>query len=306
MDLNEVLIFTKVVEARSFTAAARELGLPKSTVSRKVSQLEERLGVRLLQRTTRKLNLTDIGSAYYQRASRIVSEIEEAELAVAQMQRAPRGTLRITAPVDIAAAFLGDLVAEYLESHPDVSIEVLSTGRIVDLVEEGFDLAIRAGTLSDSSLIARKLAPARLHVLASPAYLAKHGEPRHPKELTEHECILFGDPRPARSWRFEGPEGELSVHIDGRLRADNFTMIRDALVSGYGVGRLPSHLAHAEVRRGGLVEVLADWLPSGSGVYAVYPTSRHLSPKVRTFIDFLAERLSSLDLPDRREARPAV
>jgi DNA-binding transcriptional LysR family regulator len=305
MDLNEVLIFTKVVEAESFTGAARELGLPKSTVSRKVSQLEERLGVRLLQRTTRKLNLTDVGSAYYQRAARIVQEIEEAELAVAQMQSSPRGTLRITVPAEVASAFLGDLIAEYLEANADVSIELTSTPRLVNLVEEGFDLAIRIGQLSDSSLIARKLAPARLHVCASPGYLERHGLPTHPRDLDDHECVLFGDPSFARTWKFRGPQDELSVHVDGRLRTDNFPMIRESLMAGHGIGRLPTHLCREEFRTGQLVEVLADWMLSSSGVYAVYPTSRHLSPKVRTFIDFLYERLSATYDPDS-DQRPAA
>src|SRR5689334_9657853 len=177
MDLNDIVVFTKVVETKSFTGAADALGLPKSTVSRKLAQLEERLGVRLVQRTTRKLALTDIGEAYYERASRIVADIAAAEQVVTDMQSTPRGRLKITAPIDLSTKYLGGIIAEFVATHPDVNVELDATDRIVDLIEEGFDVAVRFGPLPESTLIARKLAPVAGVLCASPAYLARRPAP---------------------------------------------------------------------------------------------------------------------------------
>src|SRR5262245_50525709 len=190
MDLNEMLVFARVVQAGSFTTAAAQLGMPKSTVSRKVSELEERLGSRLLQRTTRALSLTDVGRTYYDYCARIVGEIEEAERAVSSLQGTPRGLLRVTAPVNVS--FLGPIVSGFLERYSEVQIELFCTQRSVDLIEERYDLGIRAGALVDSTLIARSLGTVRWFVVATRAYLKKHGRPRSPEELKEHRCVLFG------------------------------------------------------------------------------------------------------------------
>src|SRR5260221_6497207 len=190
MDLNEMLVFARVVQAGSFTTAAAALGMPKSTVSRKVSELEERLKARLLQRTTRKLSPTDAGRTYYDYCARIVGEIEDAERAVSSLQATPRGVLRVTAPVNVA--FLGPIVSDYLKRYPDVRIDLFCTGRSVDLVEERFDLGIRAGALADSTLIARSLGMVKWFLVATPAYLKKHGRPQTPDDLKRHACLLFG------------------------------------------------------------------------------------------------------------------
>src|SRR5580698_3598481 len=190
MDLNEILVFTRVVQAGSFTAAAAELGMPKSTVSRKVSELEERLKSRLLQRTTRQFNLTDAGRTYYDHCARIVGEIEDAERAVSSLQETPRGLLRVTAPVN--AAYLGPIVSDYLKRYPEVRLDLFCTGRNVDLVEERFDVGIRAGVLADSTLIARSLGSARWFLIATPAYLKRRGRPRSPEDLKAHDCLFFG------------------------------------------------------------------------------------------------------------------
>src|SRR5713101_7275743 len=190
MDLNEILVFARVVQAGSFTAAAAALGMPKSSVSRKVSDLEERLKSRLLQRTTRKLSLTDVGRTYYDYCARIVGEIEDGERAVSRLQEAPRGLLRVTAPINVA--FLGPIVSDYLKRYPEVRLDLFCTGRTVDLVEERFDVAIRAGTLADSTLIARSLGSAGWLLVATPAYLKKHGRPRTPEDLKKHDCMFFG------------------------------------------------------------------------------------------------------------------
>src|SRR5688572_2104363 len=200
MDLNDIVVFTKVVETKSFTGAADALGLPKSTVSRKLAQLEERLGVRLVQRTTRKLALTEIGEAYYERCSRIVADIAAAEQLVTDMQSTPRGRLRVTASVDFSTRFLGEIVAEFLAQHPEINVELEATDRVVDLIEDGFDLAVRFGQMPESTLIARKLCSLHLILCAAPAYLERRGTPKHVEELDEHEHVLFTPTSRNQTW----------------------------------------------------------------------------------------------------------
>src|ERR1700753_1828940 len=191
MDLNDIVVFTKVVETKSFTGAAEQLGLPKSTVSRKLAQLEERLGVRLVQRTTRKLALTEIGEAYYERCARIVSDVQSAEQIVTDMQASPRGRVRVSAPVDLSSKYLGAIIAEFMVEHPDISIELDASDRVVDLIEESFDLAVRIGPMPESTLIARKLCVIAQQMAASPSYLAKRGTPKTTEELEDHDRLLF-------------------------------------------------------------------------------------------------------------------
>src|SRR5690348_16778849 len=191
MDLNDIVVFTKVVETKSFTGAAEVLGLPKSTVSRKLAQLEERLGVRLVQRTTRKLALTEIGEAYYERCSRIVADIAQAEQIVTDMQSTPRGRLRVTSSVDFSTKHLGGIVADFLAEHADINIELEATDRMCDLIEEGFDVAVRLGQMPESTLIARRLCSVHLILCAAPSYLARRPAPRTIEELEDHEHVLF-------------------------------------------------------------------------------------------------------------------
>ncbi len=291
-NLNEMAIFTRVVEAGSFSGAARLLGLPKSNVSRKVAQLEERLGVRLLERTTRALKLTEVGAAYFERCARIVSEAEEANLAVTRMQESPRGRLRITAPTEFGNLYLGKVVSEYLQTYPRVNIEVELTNRVVDLIEEGFDLAIRGGTLPDSSLIARKLASEAIFICASPAYLAEHGRPQRPEELIRHPLIHSSATR-GKHVRLSSKNGEtVTAPIQGSLQVNSLALARDAAVAGLGLVVLPEMICWQDLREERLKTVLPDWrLPSG-GLYGVYPTPRHLSTKVKTFLDLLGEKLN--------------
>ena len=290
MDLNELMVFTRVVETRSFTAAARLLAMQKSTVSRKVAALAERLGVRLLQRTTRTLGLTDAGQALYDHTVRILADVERAEQAVAELQEQPRGVLRISAPFEFGMQFLGTLIAEFLGSHPEVRAEVVLTDRVVDLIEEGFDVAVRVGPLVESSLVARRLAPLRRWLCASPAYFARHGVPLDPDELARHECLVFsGSATP--QWLFARADETRRVPIGGRLVVNNFSMVRDAAVEGLGIAFMPVFQCAAELESGRLVTVLEDWTGSGPSLFAVYPTTRHLAPKSRAFIDFLKERM---------------
>jgi DNA-binding transcriptional LysR family regulator len=290
-----------VVEHRSFTRAARVLGQPKSTVSRKIAELEEQLGVRLLQRTTRAVKATDLGEAYYERCTRIVAEAAEANAAVASAGAAPQGLLRLTAPVTFGATFLGEVVTHFLATYPGASVETVLTDRRVDLVGEGFDLAIRIGSrVQESSFFVRRLGPTRLVLAASPAYLARRGEPRAPGELREHDCLLYGELPQAASWVFAGPEGPVTVPVAGRLVANNAALVRSAALAGLGVARLPFFQAAPEIEAGRLRAVLPTWSPAVASVFAVYPNNRHLSPKVRAFLDCLVARLTAPWEPDAR------
>ncbi|MFY0530063.1 LysR substrate-binding domain-containing protein [Archangium gephyra] len=288
MDLNELLVFAKVVQAGSFTAAARGLRMPKSTVSRKVSELEERVGAQLLQRTTRKLRLTDVGQAYYEHCARIVAEAEQAELAVTRMQAAPHGLLRVTAPLTFS--FLGPIVAEFLKRYPEVQLELVCTDRSVDLVEEGFDVAVRAGRLADSSLIARKLGDIARVVVASPDYLEERGVPRSPKDLERHDCLVFGAGMEGNVWTLHSGSRSVQVSVRARIAVNEPDMLRAVALGGAGVTLLPTLLNAADLTTGRLRRILPDWSSPGAPVHAVYPGSRHHSPKVMAFLDFLRER----------------
>lgn len=288
MDLNELLVFAKVVQAGGFTAAARGLRMPKSTVSRKVSELEERVGAQLLQRTTRKLRLTEVGRAYYEHCARIVAEAEAAELAVTRLQAAPHGLLRVTAPLTFS--LLGPLVADFMKSYPEVQLELVCTDRAVDLVEEGFDVAIRAGRLADSSLIARRLGSIERLVVAAPSYIKSRGAPKAPKELEKHDCLLFGAGREGNVWSLNAGNRSVEVSIHSRLVVNEPDLLRAVTLAGGGVALLPNILCTTDLSTGRLQRILPDWASPGAPVHAVYSSSRHHSPKVTAFVDFLRER----------------
>ena len=289
MDLNEMLVFARIVQAGSFTAAAAALGMPKSTVSRKLSELEERLKARLLQRTTRKLSLTDVGRTYYDYCVRIVGEIEEAERAVSSLQETPRGLLRVTAPVN--AAYLGPIVSDYLERYPEVRLELFCTGRTVDLVEERFDLGIRAGTLADSTLIARSLGSVGWFLVAAPAYLKKRRRPRSPEDLKERDCLFFGAGIHGADLHLENGESSEQVAPPARLLVSDMDVLHAAVTRGLGIGLLPAFLCVEDLRARRLERVLRDWNAPSTPVHVVYPSTRHLSPKVKSFVDHLHERM---------------
>jgi DNA-binding transcriptional LysR family regulator len=290
MDLNEMLVFARVVQAGSFTRAAAALGMPKSTVSRKVSELEERLRARLLQRTTRKLSLTDAGRTYYDYSARIVGEIEDAERAVSSLQVTPRGILRVTAPVNVA--FLGPIVSDYLKRYPEVRIDLFCTGRTVDLVEERFDLGIRAGTLTDSTLIARSLGSVKWFLVATPAYLKKRGRPRSPDDLKKHDCLLFGTGIDNAAVRLENADGSAYVALSARLMVSDMDVLSAVAASGLGIALLPAFRCVEELRARRLERVLPAWNAPSTPVHVVYPSTRHVSPKVKTFVDHLQERMT--------------
>jgi len=290
MDLNEMLVFARVVQAGSFSKAAAELGMPKSTVSRKVSELEERLSSRLLQRTTRKLSLTDVGRTYYDYCARIASEIEDAERAVSSLQAAPRGLLRVTAPVN--AAFLGPIVSDYLRRYPEVQLELLCTGRSVDLVEERFDLGIRAGTLADSSLIGRSLGSVKWFLVATSAYLKKQGRPRSPEDLKKHDCLLFGVGLAGVGVTLESGDNSVHVALSPRMLVSDMDILRAAVADSRGIGLLPAFQCVEELRARRFERVLRVWNAPPTPVQVVYPSTRHLSPKVKSFVEHLQARMT--------------
>ena len=299
-DLNEMAIFVHVVEAGSFTGAAKNLGLPKSTVSRKITQLEERLGVRLIQRTTRSLRLTDTGNAYYGHCSRILSEIEEANIAVTQMQTTPTGTLRITAPVLFGSTVLSSLIADFMDEHPQLNIDMVLSDQMLDLVQEGIDVAFRIGQLEDSSLIGRYLGDVRVILCASPEYLRRFGTPNGPDDLANHRLITASR---WLQWNMTNANGDdLTVQIKPKLQANDFASLYALALSGSGIAPLPALIAAPAIHSGDLVPVCSEYPFEASPIHALYPSNRHLSAKVRSFVDFVIDSIRpnppwEVDLP---------
>ncbi|HET7538787.1 MAG TPA: LysR family transcriptional regulator [Polyangiaceae bacterium] len=292
-DLNEIAIFARVVKEESFTKAARALGLPKSTVSERVSRLEERLGVRLLERTTRHVRPTAAGAAYYERAARVVAEIEEANAAVTDIHRSPKGLLRIGSPLLFGHAFLGDFVAEFLVAHPEVEVELIVADRRFDVVEEGLDLAVHVMGPIEASLIARKIGSAERMCVASPAYLCQREPPKAPKELLKHSCLVSSNDRRA-TWVFSKEGRSESIAIQGRYSVNSVQLALSAALHGAGIAVLPAFFCAEALRAGHLAPVLEDWSPGRSEIHVVYPGSRHLSARVRLFVDALIDRFTRL------------
>lgn len=298
MDMVGAMItFARVVETNSFSEAARRLDMSKSAVSKQVARLEDRLGVRLLNRTTRRISATEVGLALYERCARIAQEVEAAELAVTRHQEVPRGQLKINAPVSFGHLQVAPALPEFLDTYPDLSIDLTLNDRFVDLVDEGFDLAIRVARLQDSSLIARRLAPARRATVASPAYLDRHGRPRAPADLGGHRLLAYSYLAGPQEWRFTDSDGATqSIRLEARLLVNNGDAIRSACLAGGGIAVLPTFLIANDLAEGRLVRILPEHDHEFGGIYAIWPHSRHLSPKVRVFVDFLAKRFG--DRPD--------
>jgi DNA-binding transcriptional LysR family regulator len=293
--------FVAVAECGSFSKAAERLHSSKSVVSRQIGALETELGARLLHRTTRALTLTEAGRSYLERATRILADLAEANASIGQLQTAPRGRLRVNAPMSFGFLHLAPALPEFLTRYPDVAVELTMNDRFVDLVDEGFDVAVRLGKLDDSSLVARRLAPMRRAVCAAPAYLQKRGTPMSPDDLKAHECLCYTNLGLSQEWRFVRPDGRpWPVEVHGRLHANNGDALRAAALRGFGLAVLPSFLVGGDVRSGALVSLLEPFMPQDSAVYAVYPHARHLSPKVRAFVDFVAERFGPDPYWDRQ------
>lgn len=284
-DLNALQVFVKVVQTGSFTGAAQSLSMPKSTVSQRVAELEERLGARLLQRTTRKLSLTDQGRVYYDHCVRIFADLDEADRAVTNLQQSPRGLLRITVPT--SAQFLGAVLTDFMQRCDGVQLDVLCTDRLVNLVEESFDIAVRAGELSDSTLMARPLGKVPFVLAASPRYLKKRGRPRSPDDLATHDALVFNvGPRP-RTWRLSQGTETREVSANASLSVNDLDMLQAAALGGLGIAVLPAYRCVDHLRAKRLERVLPAWAPPSEPLTALYPSGRHLSSKVKAMLDHL-------------------
>lgn len=313
MDLNLVRTFTRVVEAQSFTAAARSLQVPKSSVSRAVARLEEQLGARLFERTTRQVRLTHTGQAYYHGAARALAALADAEQSVLENQGEPRGTVRLTVPVGAPRAFLSDVVSRFVQQYPLIRVEVCFSDRPVDLVAEGFDLALRGSAngrlLGASSLIARKVAQASMWLLAAPSYLERRGEPRHTIDLKNHDLIVHSGGTPStRTWPLKGPNGLEPIEVSGVMASDDLTFIRELVLRGAGIGLLIARLEDLET--GHLVRVLPEYEVPDLTLSVVMPSNRHLPRRVALFRDALIEGfkgLASFSMPQpQMQARVKV
>ena len=280
--------FVEVARAQSFTAAANRIGLSRAQVSKSVMQLERHLGTRLFNRTTRRISLTEVGRIYLQRCIDILDDIAETEAIAAEHTATARGRLTLSAPTSFAILHLQKAIPGYLRQYPEVQISLNLADRFIDVVEEGYDLVIRIAELEDSSLIARRLAPCRRLLCAAPAYLEKHGTPRVPQDLAIHHCLVYSNELRSDSWRLQGAAGMETVRVNGPLCADNGDILRAAAVDGLGVTLLPTFIVGADLQAGRLVEVLADYCPAEISIYAVFPSRRFLSAKVRSFVDFMA------------------
>ncbi|TDP62871.1 LysR family transcriptional regulator [Bradymonas sediminis] len=291
MDISSAMqIFVEVVREEGFTAAARKLKVSKSHVSKQVDRLEEHLGVRLLERTTRQVSVTELGAIYFEHCRRILEEIDEAERAVTSLQASPVGLLRVSAPVSFGMMYLNEVVLDFIEKWPELEIDIHYADTRVDLIGEGFDVAVRIDALDDSGLIARRLAPIKLGLVASPEYLERFGRPGHPRELDGHSCLLYKYQATGTNWRLHGPDGETVVRVEGRVTANNGRALVDAARRGLGIALAPDFIAFDALDSGELEFILKPWSPGNLVLSAVYPHRRYLSQKVRLFIDFLAER----------------
>lgn len=291
MELATLRAFVKVVQTGSFTRAAEALDTQKAYLSRVVTQLEKELGARLLERTTRSLSLTEIGREFFERAVGILASVEDAERAVQKAQGEPRGVLKLTCGVEFGMIAVSGWISDYLARYPQVRVDADFTGRIVDIVHEGFDLAIRVGPLADSTLTARKLGELGYGLYASPGYLARRTAPVEPGDLASHETLAFSGGSHQATWVLSHGQQVERVTVQPRLKANNVFAVRDAAVAGLGIAQLPILVADAAVRAGQLRSVLMEWSPPTVPVHAVFASARYLTPKVRAFIDLASEAM---------------
>ncbi len=291
-DLNDIAVFVAVVDAGSFTRAAERLNLSRPVVSKYVSRLEEHLGVRLLNRTTRRLSLTEAGRIFHARSRRGLDDIAEAQAEISRLQAHPRGVLRINVPMSFGILHIAPLLPAFMQQYPDITIEMDLNDRKLDVIDEGFDVSVRIGELPDSSLIARRLAPCHHVIVAAPAYLEARGTPRKPEELRAHDLLSYSLQQSAQNWHFTSPAGQpIQVPADVRLQVNNSLALREALLGGLGIARTPTFLVGDDLRKGRLTRLLGDHQALEVSIFVVYPQRRHLSPKVRAFAEFLAHRI---------------
>ncbi|MGH8750686.1 MAG: LysR family transcriptional regulator [Burkholderiales bacterium] len=307
-NLADMATFARVVEAKSFSTAAQRLRRSKSVVSKHVSRLERALGARLLNRTTRKLSLTEVGAAFYEHCARMLAEAEAAELAVGQLRAAPRGLLKVSAPIGFGRSHIAAAIPDFLHEYHDISVDLILNDRVVDLAEDGLDLAIRLTAQPAPNLVARRLASLRWVVCATPRYLKRHGTPQKPEDLARHNCLHYSPVPPEEAWRFKTKSGEFTMQAACNLKINNSEAIHNVVLADLGIGLLPTFVAGGDLQTGKLKPLLTDYALTAnfpSEVYAVYLSNRFLSPKVRAFVDFLVERFSSVPYWDRSRAAKA-
>lgn len=288
--LDAMQAFVKVVTLGSYAGAGRDLGLTRSAVSKAVMELEQILGARLLDRTTRRVGPTEAGLAYYERCMDILARVEETEMQVSRLHDEPKGVLKINAPMSFGALYLGSAIAAFMTAYPDLRIELSLNDRFVDPIEEGVDVTIRIASLADSSFIARKLAPARRVLVAAPAYFAARGRPQHPDDLARHRCLNYGHTTTLQRWQLTAAGETVSVPINAVLCSNNGNILHAAALAGHGIALLPTFLVGPDIRAGRLETALDDHPPLELGIYALYPPNRYLAAKTRLLIDFLVER----------------
>jgi DNA-binding transcriptional LysR family regulator len=304
-DATGMLIFAQVVEANSFSEAAKRLGVSKAAVSQHVAKLERSLGARLLNRTTRRLSLTEAGRAYYEHCTRVVTEVEAAELAVSQLRSEPRGVLKVTTPVAFGSLHIAPAIPGFLARYPEVSVQMVMDDRPMDLAQEGYDLAVRLASEPAANTVARRLAPVRWVVCADPGYLRQHGTPNTPSDLLEHNCLFYSVLKSSAVWNFRSKEGETSVRVKGNFTVGSSLALREAVLRGLGVAQLPTFTIGRDIQEGRLSVLLPDHQPFGlfgNTIYAVYLPTRHLAPKVRAFVDFFLARFSPVPYWDQPAA----
>lgn len=297
--LEDMSAFVRIIESGSISLAANQLGVAKSAVSRRLAELEERLGVQLLQRTTRQSSLTEAGRSYYQRALQILADVSELNAATSNTKAQLEGVMKIAVPLTFGLQQLAPAINAFAMAHPDLLIHLDFSDRKVDIVEEGFDLAVRIAELQDSTHIARRLAPIQIILCASPAYLEQHGTPEKPQDLKAHRTLQYAL-MPRSSWTLISPDGkQVTVAIREKMGANNGEFLRVAAVSGQGLVRLPTFIVWQEIEKGELVRVMADYTIPPLNAYAIYPQTRHLSHRVRALIDFLVKRFEGTPYWDR-------
>ena len=291
--LEGLSVFVRTVREGSFSAAARALDLTPSAVSKQIGRLEDHLSVRLFNRTTRRLNLTEEGAAFYERASRILADLEDAAEAVSSLKAIPRGRLRVTLPTAFGIIHLLPALPDYTARYPEVTLEIDLNDRFVNMIEEGFDLALRIGDLEDSSLVGRRLAANRRVLAAAPAYLDRFGAPAGPDDLRDHNCLVYTYRAQRHDWHLVDETGrERVITVTGNLETNNPMMLRAAALDGFGVALLPLWIIGPDIREARLRRVLPQYHWPDSAIHVVYPPGRHLSAKVRSFVDFLVERFA--------------
>ncbi|SCK60420.1 DNA-binding transcriptional regulator, LysR family [Variovorax sp. HW608] len=291
--LSSMRVFVRTVDLGSISAAAGELALSSQLAGKQIRALEESLGVKLLNRTTRRQSLTDEGRLFYERATNILAEMEAAQAQIDESRSLPRGRLRISAPITFGSRALAPRLARFMKEYPEVTVELSLTNRTVDLVDEGFDVVFRTGDLPDSGLIARRLAPHRLVLCAAPDYLKKSGVPRTPEDLQRHECLVFAHTSMRTQWSFNGPKGSVTIPINGRFSTDSGEALRAAAIAGLGVILQPSELLAEDIQAGRLTRLLAKYEPSPRPLHALYAPDRRMTPKLRSFLDFAAKEFGS-------------